>query len=379
MGINGKVLVIGGGIGGLALARALVARGMDAEVFEQAPLLSPLGAGLILHPGALLALRQLGLEAAVIRAGTELVRGAALTSSGAVLQETPLALLRDQVGAGTAGIHRARLQQVLLEGLDPIRLGRVFTRYDEDESGVTASFADGSTARGTLLVGADGLRSRVRAQLLGEQPLRYAGYTSWRGVAAGDDFFPPQELSEIWGPGERFGIVPIGHGETYWFAVANAPEGERDDEPLAEVKRRFAGWSKPIARLLDATSRERVLRTDIHDRTPVSSWSRGAVTLLGDAAHPMTPNLGQGACMAIEDAVVLARCLAEHQSSSQALPAYEALRVPRTSRFVKESWQFGRLAKLENPALVWLRNLMLRATPKSIVTKQLVANASVEL
>ncbi|MFZ5892389.1 MAG: FAD-dependent monooxygenase [Myxococcota bacterium] len=375
MGLDGKVLIVGSGIGGLTLAHALRVRGIAHEIFEQARQLSDVGAGLLLHPGALAALSQLGLRQAVERAGHEILHGLAITSGGAVLQDTSLAALRDDVGAGTFGIHRARLQEVLLAGLEEVRLGRRFERYEADASGVTAHFSDGSSARGALLVGADGLRSRVRQQLLGAEPLRYAGYTSWRGVARMENPFGAHELREIWGRGERFGIVPIDEQSTYWFAVANAPEGERDEDALAEVERRFANWSEEIRKLLAASQRERVLRTDIHDRDPVPRWSQGRVTLLGDAAHPMTPNLGQGACMSIEDSVVLAARLHESESLDAALASYERQRFPRTSRMVRSSRQLGQLAQLESPLLIFLRDLMLRATPKRVVEKQLRENA----
>lgn len=378
MNRSAKVLIAGAGIGGLTLAQALRARGIDYEVFERSTELLPVGAGLLVQPGAMKALAALGLGPSVASAGTELVWGKALTTAGEVLQSSSLAALREAVHAGTYGLSRARLHRVLLDGLDAVHLGRALVAYEEDEQGVLAQFADGSAARGALLVGADGLRSQVRSLLKPDEPLRYAGYTSWRGIAQHDEAAPEKQIAEIWGRGERFGIVPIGHGETYWFAVANAPEGARDDDPLAEVERRFAAWSSEIGKLLAATPRDRVLRADIHDRKPISEWSRGRVTLLGDAAHPMTPNLGQGACMAIEDAVVLARCLHENDDLATALAAYEAQRLPRTSRMVKTSWQVGRLAQLESPFLIWLRNLALKSTPQSVVRKQMLANASFE-
>ncbi|MGC4091102.1 MAG: FAD-dependent monooxygenase [Polyangiaceae bacterium] len=375
MAFGGKVGIIGAGIGGLALARALCGREIPCEVFERAPALEPLGAGLLVHPGAMLALRELGLDERLADAAQEVTRGLAVTQGGIVLQDSSLSALRQQVGAGTFGISRARLQALLLDGLTPPRLARSFERYQASDAAVTAHFEGGEKADCAILVGADGLHSRVRTQLLGEEPLRYAGYTSWRGIAHGDHFFEPGELREIWGRGERFGVVPVGHGETYWFAVANAVAGQRDDDSLAEVERRFASWSEPIGKLLAATPRERVLRTDVYDRKPGKRWSDSRVTLLGDAAHPMTPNLGQGACMAIEDAVVLARCLDEASDVASALSQYEAQRVPRTTHFVQSSWQLGKMAQLESPPLIWLRNWMLRATPSSVVDKQMRRNA----
>src|SRR5262249_48152410 len=149
----------------------------------------------------------------------------------------------------------------------------------------------------------------VRKQLLGDMPLRYSGYTAWRGVAPYT--LEQQGASESWGYGARFGLVPLAQGRTYWFATANTPEGgeERPGERKTEVRERVRGWHAPIEAVIESTQEDVLLRNDIFDRPPVTRWSEGRVTLLGDAAHPMTPNLGQGACQAIEDAVILASLL----------------------------------------------------------------------
>jgi 2-polyprenyl-6-methoxyphenol hydroxylase-like FAD-dependent oxidoreductase len=371
--LGGKVLIAGAGIGGLTLARALTRQGFECRVFERARELSPVGAGILLQTAALLALRTLGLDSAVARAGQEIRTGFGKTERGGLLQRTSMAFLGEELGAPTIAIHRGRLQEVLLAGLDgvPLELGAELTGYEADADGVTATFADGRRERGALLVGADGLRSVVRRVLLGETALRYAGYTSWRGIAEITDATPSHEVTEMWGPGARFGFADIGRGETYWFAVLNAPEGERESNSLAVVTRHFSSWAEPVPRLLAHTRPERVFRTDIHDRLPVATWSRGRVTLLGDAAHPTTPNLGQGGCMAIEDAVVLAHVLARAPSLAEALADYERRRVARTTRIVNQSFRFGKLAQLEHPLAIWLRNAFLRLTPEGVIRKEL--------
>ncbi len=379
--LDGKVLIIGAGIGGLTLAHALAQRHIECAIFERETELKPVGAGILVQTGAMLALRTLGLDAAIASAGQEARVGVVTTDRGRLLQSTPMDFLRDELGVPTIAIHRGRLQETLLDGARgvPLSFASELVRYEADGSGVTAYFANGESARGALIVGADGLRSSVRRLLLGDSPLRYAGYTSWRGVAEVSDALTPFEVREMWGRGARFGYAGIGAGEAYWFAVLNAPPGERDADSLAVVRGHFSSWAPPVPALLDGTRPERVFRTDIHDREPVRSWSGPRVTLLGDAAHPTTPNLGQGGCMAIEDAVVLAHALERGNGLDGALADYERVRLERTSRIVKASFRFGKIAQLQNPFLIWLRNALLRFTPVASVQKQLRAAANFAL
>jgi 2-polyprenyl-6-methoxyphenol hydroxylase-like FAD-dependent oxidoreductase len=376
-----SVAIVGAGIGGLVLARALELAGIDATLFERAPELAPLGAGILVQTGALLALRTLGLARTVEAAGREVTLGLGLTASGKRLQSTDMTVLKKELGAGVVAIHRGRLQQVLAGALErtPIKLGKQCVGFDADGAGVIVRFSDGSQERAALLVGADGLNSAVRRALLGDTPLRYAGYTSWRGVAPRTQGVADGRIAEIWGRGLRFGYVAVSESEVYWFAVANAPEGGRDDDPHRAVAERFAEFCVPVPALVEATPPERVFRTDIHDRPPVAGWSRGRVTLLGDAAHPTTPNLGQGGCMAIEDAVTLAHQLATKDSHEAAFAAYEAARVSRTTRIVEASYRFGKIAQLDGAVSTAVRNLALRLTPSRVVAKELLKNAAFRL
>jgi 2-polyprenyl-6-methoxyphenol hydroxylase-like FAD-dependent oxidoreductase len=373
MKLDGRVLIAGAGIGGLTLAVALRAAGFECEIFEREAELRAAGAGILVQTSGMLALRSLGLADAVAAAGREVKIGWAKTQRGAALQRTSLALLAEEFGVPTIAIHRARLQEVLLRACEgiPLHRGSPVERYEEEAGRVLSVLESGRREAGALLVGADGLRSTVRKQLVGETGLRYAGYTSWRGIAA-TDAVAAGEVAEMMGRGARFGFAAIAPGEVYWFAVLNAPEAGRDDDsPLAVVKRHFGAFAAPVPALLEATPSERVLRTDIHDRRPIRSWTSARVALLGDAAHPTTPNLGQGGCMAIEDAVTLAHTLKRSDSLSGALSRYEKERVVKTGRIVEASYRFGKLAQLENPFGAWLRNSLLRLTPASVVMKQL--------
>ena len=177
-------------------------------------------------------------------------------------------------------------------------------------------------------------------------------------------------MSERWGRGRRFGIVPVDAHQTYWFCTENAPPDGRDgDDPHAELRERFADFAAPVDELVEATPAEAILRNDIVDIEPLPRWSEGRVALLGDAAHAMTPNMGQGACQAIEDAVVLAHCLSAHASVAAALADYEARRKPRARRFVTRSWTFGRAGQWENAVARALRDTLTRLTPRSTLAR----------
>lgn len=367
-----RVLIAGAGIGGLTLAHALRAQGHDVEIFERAAELLPLGAGITVQANAMLALRTLGLDARVLAAGNAFTAADILAPDGRVLSCLPVESVSGPLGAPMIAIDRGKLQRALLEGLElHVRTGREVIAAREEGDEVVLAFADGSAARGDLVVGADGLHSALRRHVLGDAPARYAGYTSWRGVCALP--VPAERTTETWGAGERFGVVPIGGGEVYWFAVADAPSGVRaaPEAEKRELLERFGSWHAPCRALIEATPASAILRTDVFDRAPVQRWSRGRVTLLGDAAHPMTPNLGQGGCQAIEDAVVLARSLAAHGGIADALAAYERARVPRANRFVADSRRMGQVAQWRNPVARWARTALLRATPASRMAERM--------
>ncbi|MDI3341907.1 MAG: FAD-dependent monooxygenase [Sphaerobacter sp.] len=371
-----RALIVGAGIGGLVTAHALTRCGLDVTVLEREPALHPAGAGIILWPPALVALGALGLAEPVEAAGSRLAWAETRTWRGGLLLRLPLAALSQRLGAPTIALHRAELQQALLGALDPatLRLGADFVRFDQDRASVRAHVADGVSACGDLLIGADGVRSTVRARLLLDGPPRYAGYTAWRGVTMGD-VVPPDTTWELMGRGARFGAAPIGRGRIYWWATANVPAGEVDPPQgrKADLEARFAGWWAPVRELIASTPDAAILRHDILDRDPVDRWGIGRVTLLGDAAHPMTPNLGQGACQAIADAVALATALAREDDVVAALRAYEAARRARTARLTTQSRHFGQIGQWQHPVACWLRDLAFRLTPPRLALRQMEA------
>jgi 2-polyprenyl-6-methoxyphenol hydroxylase-like FAD-dependent oxidoreductase len=354
-----KILIIGGGIAGLATAIALRRQGIDAQVYERAAELREVGAGLSLWRNALVALDALGVGDAC-RALSAPYAGAALRrSDGRIIVSPAESELKRLVGEVGLVLHRATLQQILAEALGPdhLHLGRTCLNIKDAAHGVTASFEGTGDVHADGLVGADGLHSVVRRAILGSEEPVYSGYTAWRGVTT----FDHAELAvgESWGPGQRFGQVPMAHGEVYWFATQNAPAGARaSDGEKAEVLRLFSHWHQPIASLVERTDRSAVLRNDIYDRPPARTWSRGRVTMVGDAAHPMTPNLGQGACQALEDAVVLARAVHATPDIAAAWQVYERTRRSRAASVTLASRRIGALGQMENPLAIAARDAL---------------------
>ncbi len=369
---NLRVIIVGGGIGGLTTAIALGKVGIDVQVYERAAELREIGAGIGLVSNALRVLDELGLGGAIRSQSLGGVQGGLKNAKGEVLVEVPTDELTKQIGGATV-MHRAELLQELARHINPERLhlDRTCTGFEQDPDGVVARFHNGESARGDALIGADGLRSAVRTQLFGDQPVRYSGYTAWRAVVEFDGEHH-HAITETWGPGRRFGIVPMNRGRVYWFATNNAPEGERDPEGRTKdvLLRLFRGWHKPIEALIAAANESAILRNDIYDMDPLPRWGQGRVVLLGDAAHPMTPNLGQGACQAIEDSIVLGVCLKKHANIESALIEYQSRRIPRTRKFVTRSRWLGVIGQMENPLLCWLRNSAVRATRKRMAAQQ---------
>jgi 2-polyprenyl-6-methoxyphenol hydroxylase-like FAD-dependent oxidoreductase len=352
------IVIAGGGIGGLTLGCALSQARKPFRIFERSVELRPVGAGIALSPNAFQAFAHIGIDDRVRRCGWDLEFADLCDSKGRVLLRARVPKLPAGV---TKAMTRANLQQALIETLGTnVETGRAVQSYQSRPSGVRVRMADGEEVEAELLVGADGLHSSVRRAMLGDETLRYSGQTSWRGLVT-SDVNQPHCVTESWGLRQRFGIVPIGVRHIYWFAVMNAPAGERDEiDPRHELRRRFAGWHTPIDKLLAMTPPDQIIRADIFDRPPINCWIDGRAVLLGDAAHPMTPNLGMGACQAIEDAVVLAAALSREPDVASALALYQNRRISRANSFVERSFRFGQVAHTRNAQLRWLRDQAIR-------------------
>ncbi|WP_422741893.1 FAD-dependent monooxygenase [Micromonospora sp. WMMD754] len=360
-------VVVGAGIGGLAAALALGRHGWRVTVLERAGRPRELGTGLTLMANALRGLDALGLGDAVRRDGVPDTPGGLRRRSGRWLSRIEGADLHRALGTTALGIHRTALHRLLRGALPAgaLRTGVEVVDVDADAPSVTCR-VDGTTEvlAADLVVGADGLHSTLRRRLWPElPPPAYSGSTAWRAAIA---WPAPVATAVTWGAGREFGTVPLGDGGLYWYAAEVAAPGGHEPDELAAVRERFGDWHEPIPALLAATPPEAVLRTDLmHLATPLPSYVRGRVAVLGDAAHAMTPHLGQGAGQAIEDAVVLGVVCADGAADlAGALAAYDRQRRPRSQAVARAALRTARYGQqVRNPVALALRDTAIRLTP----------------
>ena len=343
------ISIIGGGIGGLAAALALIKRGFAVQVYERAQELRPIGAGLTLAPNGLNALYaiQPGLVQALKKAGREVRSLTMKRSTGETILSRP-ADLTPQFGQPMLNIQWPRLHLTLAAALPPdtIFLSHRCTGIEQRDGGVTALFETGKAVKSDLLVGADGINSVIRQALIGDGPPAYAGRMSWRALIKfpHPDLTPNASTGFTSPDGKDVMLFDMGEGHTCWSAGALAPEAPVCDQP-ADVKNRvletYSGWADLVDAIIKATPAQDIVERTICDRPPVRTWTKGRVTLLGDAAHPVVPALGQGANMAFEDAYELAAFLSTAPNIDAGLRAYEESRIPRTEAISVRSAKQG--------------------------------------
>lgn len=372
--MSGSFTIVGGGIAGLTAAIALHKIGIEATVFEAAPEFHPIGAGLALAGNAMQAYQHLGIDEAVKNAGYVIPTFAILDQKGKVISDFHTAKINQQYNTCSVAIHRGALHQVLASQINAnqLVLNKKAVGFEKKEGGLVVQFQDGTTHITDYLIVADGIRSQIRQQLLPAAQTRYAGYTCWRAVIDNTDLFI-EGSTESWGPGKRFGIVPLADNKIYWFACTNAPaQDERMKNFTAkDLFHHFQDFHDPIPSILQQTKDEDLIWNDIIDLKPIQTFTFENIVLIGDAAHATTPNMGQGACQAIEDAVILASELQKSDDISGAFKSFEQRRVKRTHFIVNNSWTLGKVAQIESRLLCSLRNLAFRAMPASINDRQM--------
>lgn len=349
-GLN--VLIAGAGIGGLTAAASLMTAGHKVRIYEQALELGEIGAGIQNSANAVKVLHGLGLkeklEEVVVRPNAYNFR---VFNTGEIIQSIPLGETHEgRFGAPYYQIHRADIHRILVDkvlSLDPgcIVLNAEVVGFEENENAVTLLLADGARIRGDMLIGADGIKSAIRQQIAGDQPVDYTGQVAWRALIQADklpdNFLEPNV--DVWcGPGNHAVIYYLRAGEVLNFVGLVAHEGWTEESwtvkfPWEDLKADYVGWHSTIQTIIDAADHDQCYRWALNTRKPLLFWSTRRVTLLGDSAHPTLPYLAQGAVMAIEDSAVLTRCLDARSDIAEALDLYQRNRIERTTRIVNES------------------------------------------
>jgi len=371
-----KVAIIGGGIGGLTTALALKQNGQEVTVYESAPEIKPVGAGIVMASNAMQVFDKLGVRQKIERAGHKISNIKITDSQLNLLSGSDLAKFERKYGVYNVAIHRADLQKILVDeiGFQHIELSKRLLKIEEDQ-GYTLTFEDNTSVTTDVVIGADGIHSVVRNQLFGKGLLRDSKQRCWRGVSeVGSASTFNHEAFEAWGKGKRFGFVKISDKKVYWFAVIN--EALNDKKP--EIAELFKEFHPEIVNIISETPKEQLFFSDIIDLEPIKKWQKGNVCLIGDAAHATTPNMGQGACQAVEDAYVIGQLFKQGKSVESIFAQYEKLRIGKAHFIVNTSWRIGKIAHAQNGFAVMLRNLLVKMMPKSANDKQLDSVFSIE-
>ena len=289
---------------------------------------------------------------------------------GRVIQKNSTTFSQHGRDYHSIGIHRGKLQQILLDQLptNKIHLGKRLTRCDQTSHQLT--FADGTQLKPDVLLACDGIHSQVRHSLFPDAKLRYSGQTCWRGVAT--TRLDTQRLNnpaEMWGNGVRFGYVPLSETETYWYATAVQPAGQKG-LPKEQLYTLYQSFAPFVSEIIRETAVPQIIQHDLYELKTIPTWHRRNSLLIGDAAHAMTPNLGQGAAQSIEDAWAITHCLKQAQSPQDAFLRFEQIRRKKATQVSNTSWQIGQVTNWQNSFLCQLRNSLFRLTPSQLAAKQ---------
>jgi len=365
------ISIVGGGITGLSTTIALRKMGIQAEVFEKAPEMRPIGAGIWLQPNALKVLDWLGVGKQIREAGSPMYMAEISDQHLRPFRPTPPSFLSDEEGRGFVSIHRGELQRILMEALPSgtLHTGMPYQGHEEQKIGKLKLRVGDQTVQMDILLGADGIHSRLRNSLFPTSSLRYSGQTCWRGVSHMQlpETFRNRGV-EAWGNVGRFGFSQLSENTCYWYAVVKAPEGSiLEGNAKSHLSTLFSDFPSLVSELISHTPR--FIQNDLHDLARMSTWHKGKICLLGDAAHATTPNMGQGAGQGIEDAYFISKMLAAHTHPEEAFTAFEARRRAKVDYVVNTSWQIGQAA--HHPIGRRVVPLLMKVSPERIVQKQM--------
>jgi len=368
-----KITIIGAGIGGLTTAIALEQKGFEVEIFESFPEMKRMGAGIVLANNAMSVFQRLGLSETIYKNSNRISSLRLVDEKLKVLTEINLTSFEKKLGVHYAAIHRGTLQEILLKNLNStkLHLGKRLKYVENYEKTIHLHFENGTSHEANILVGADGIHSEVRNLFFPKTTIRNAHQVCWRGITKMK--LPKKfhhELNECWGKGTRFGIVPLAAGEIYWFALANYKDDFRTEFQETDLEKMFSDYDPIITKIIHSTPTNKIIVNEINDLKPIKKWHTNKVCLIGDAAHATTPNMGQGACQSIEDALALSLCLEKEKNLEKAFSNFQKLRIKKANGVINQSWQVGKIAQLENSFGRKIRNSIMRITPDSLGKKQ---------
>ncbi|WP_369899890.1 FAD-dependent oxidoreductase [Bacillus manliponensis] len=366
-----NVIIIGGGIAGLCTAIAFQKMGVNVKVYDKNSEPTTAGAGIIIAPNALKALEPYGISDQIKKFGNESSGFYLASEKGNTLSKLTIPNCYSKMYS----IHREDLHQLLLSALHPhtIEWGKECMKIKpNNKSKVEIIFHDGTKVQGDLLIAADGIHSTIRKQLFQSNDYRFAGYTCWRGVTSTKNLSLASNFIETWGTKGRFGIVPLPNNQVYWYALLNSQAGDTQLKAYTtdDLYEHFQDYHNPIPNILQNTKEHEVIHRDIIDIIPMKQFFKGRTVFIGDAAHALTPNLGQGACQAIEDATILAECIQKSKNYGEAFIMYDKKRRARIEKISNQSWKVGKMSQVENKLLALLRNQVMKYTPQWLYERQ---------
>lgn len=376
-----RFTIIGGGVAGLTAAIGLNKIGIQATIFESAKALKGIGAGFGLAANAIQALEYLELKAGVIPLGHYLENYNILDKQGRILAAPETKTISDKYEQDNFAIHRADLHQFLLAQIEHenLHLGKRALKIEYQDRGIDIIFEDGTIHQTDYLIIADGVNSRLRQQLIPESAPRYAGYTCWRATID-NAHINLSTGSETWGNKGRFGMTPLVGNKIYWYACINSPAHNKvySRYTIKDLQQNFASYHDPITSVLAETNDQQLIWNDIIDIKPLKNLAFGNILFIGDAGHATTPNMGQGACQAIEDVAVLIDELKKTTDVALAFQIFEKRRLKRTRYITETSWSIGKVAQWENPISIIIRDTLMRILPEEVKQYKLKKLLSVD-
>ncbi|MDH6253886.1 2-polyprenyl-6-methoxyphenol hydroxylase-like FAD-dependent oxidoreductase [Chryseobacterium sp. H1D6B] len=370
-----SISIIGAGIGGLALGNILKLHQIDFSMYDAAPEIKPVGSGIMMAGNAMQIFDKLGLKEKIENSGNT-IHGISITDESLkIISRTNSLALEKKFNSCNVAVHRADLQKILAEniGFENIHLNHRLQQIEKKEN-YLLHFENGAAIESRIVFGADGIKSKIRSQILKTGTIRSAGQKCWRGLT---DFELPEkyrhEALEVWGKGKRFGFVKMSDRKVYWYAVVN----EKNFDPAIDLQYVFNDFHPLIKKILEATHQKDIILNDITDVSPIPKWYSENLCLIGDAAHATTPNMGQGACQAIEDAYIIGKLLENTRNFNVVFEQFQQIRRHKVDYIVNTSWKVGRISQWEHGNSI--RNFLMRLIPERINQKQIEKVIRLEL